>query len=389
MKPLRIIVPFIAIALAFAGGWYFGVENSEWFQTSEADSRTDTVQVVRVIAQGRMVPVGGIVNVVIPPGQRLETLLVSAGDEVKANQTELARLKGQDALAIQSDLARSQTDDAKRELEQKLLVARNNVQAAEGAVKAAELQLQQAQKTIDLSVAEKKLSAAKTKLEQLTRLATDPTTQLYVSQIRLNDEQLNLEQSKSQLDSARLQQAAAIEAAQLELSLAQSSAEAARKGLAQLESLQSENRTLDLAQQLADVQNSAARIIAPADGTVLKVFLKEGEAAVNSPLMQIGDLSQMECVAEVVDRLAPKVQVGQKVTISSPALPRKLTGSVKEVGRVVGNGTLVDPSPLALIDRKTVDIRIEISNEDNDIASRLVNLQVNVEIHTDDNANEE
>jgi hypothetical protein len=44
----------------------------------------------------------------------------------------------------------------------------------------------------------------------------------------------------------------------------------------------------------------------------------------------------------------------------------------------VGDGHLPDPNPLALVDRRTVDVMIEIVAEDRELAADLVNLQVTV-----------
>jgi hypothetical protein len=43
----------------------------------------------------------------------------------------------------------------------------------------------------------------------------------------------------------------------------------------------------------------------------------------------------------------------------------------------------MDPSPLALVDRKTVEVRIAVDPASAEVAKRLINLQVAVEINID------
>ena len=96
--------------------------------------------------------------------------------------------------------------------------------------------------------------------------------------------------------------------------------------------------------------------------------------------MQVANLEEMQCVAEVVDRLVGAVKIGQTAAITSPALDKPLSGKVVSIGRFVGQSTMQQPNPFALVDRKTVDVRIQIDDSDIDVANKLVNLQVSVEI---------
>lgn len=377
----RLLSLLVLLAAMFAGGWFFGSSNPALLSPEQPESTdTDVEQVQRVIAQGRIVPAGGIYNVVSPPGQIIEQVLVKENDTVVANETRLAVLSGEATLELQTELVDSQSEDAMRELDQKILLAENNVVAAKSAVETANLQLSQASKSIDLSVFEKQIEAASAKIYRLQNLAGDPDTMLYVSQTSLSDQQLKVDASRSELDSAKRKQRAAVEGAKLATEVAQKSYAAAGKSLKSLLQLKDDNKSMQLTKRIAADRRESARITSPVDGTVLKVFVKDGETMANRPLMQIGNLSEMECVAEVVDRLVAQVKKGQAVKLSSPALPREIQGTVSSIGRFVGSGTLLAPSPLALVDRKTVDVRVKINPEDVQLAGQLVNLQVEIEI---------
>lgn len=68
------------------------------------------------------------------------------------------------------------------------------------------------------------------------------------------------------------------------------------------------------------------RIRAPFDGTVLNVIAKEGEVAAPSPentLVIYGDLSTMKVRAEVEERDAAKIRVGQRVVVRADAYPEQ------------------------------------------------------------------
>ena len=377
----RLILIVGLLAVAFAGGWLLGAKNPDALsgQTSEEPIESPE-KIARVVAQGKLVPTNGVHNVVAAPGQRIESVLVGENDKVVANDTRLATLEGEKVLDLQTDLVDAQAQEATTELDQKILLAENNVTSAAAAVESAQLQLNEAQKGIDMSVSKKQVAAANEKLSRLQSLQSDPDTQMYVSASSVSDQQLSIDQAQSQIDSAKRKQESAIKAAQLGLEVAQQSRASAQRALESLKTLRGEERSVRLSKQIAQDRRDAARIISPVSGTVLKVFARQGDVVGNAPLMQIGNLEEMQCIAEVVDRLVGAVKIGQTAAITSPALDKPLAGKVVSIGRFVGQSTMMQPNPLALVDRKTVDVRIRIDDSDIEIANKLVNLQVSVEI---------
>jgi HlyD family secretion protein len=382
MSIVRFILIFLAIAAAFAGGWLMRAQNPD-LRTAEASVVPEDLEPLRrVIAQGRILPASGIYNVVAAPGQRIESVFVTENDLVHADKTQLVTLDGEKTLELQTELVDAKAEEAATELDQKILAAENNLTAAINAIQSAGLRLTEASSELDLSVAEKRIKSATEKINRLVSLKSDPDAGKYVSQGEIADQQLILEEARSQIDTGKRQQASAIKAAKLGVELAEKTRGSAQRVVESLTKLRGEERSAKLSKQIAVDRRDAARIVAPIDGTVLKLFAKPGDVVGSKPLMQIGDLSEMECVAEVVDRMVGEVKNGQAVTINSPALAQSITGKVVSIGRFVGRSTMPDPSPLALVDRKTVEVRIRINAKDNETASRLVNLQVTVEIST-------
>ncbi len=385
MKISAALSLILVAALAFAGGWYWGTFGAKVSSPTVAPAQPDNPEppmVPRVFAQGKLLPRGGIVNVLAPPGQRLATILVEENAQVVAGETELATLASLEALAAQTDLAKAQADAAEQELSQKILAAENALQMARANTRGAELKLQQAESTIDLTVPNRQLEMAREQLDRIETLLADPQTTVFVSRSQVQDKELAIERAAAEFRAAQRQQELAVAGARLALDSARQAEAAAERSLAMLQKLRDESRTAELARQVAERQFTSARLVAPVSGTVLKVFVKPGEAATNTPLLQLGDLNHFECVAEIVDQFASRIAVGQRARLTHAALPRPVGGTVRGVSRIVGNSTLPNPSPLAMVDRRTVDVRIDIDDSDVPLVQRLVNLQVTVEIET-------
>jgi len=114
--------------------------------------------------------------------------------------------------------------------------------------------------------------------------------------------------------------------------------------------------------------------------TVLKVHLRRGEVVTQGPILQLGDLRTMVCIAEVHESDVKELSVGQTVTIRSPAFSGRfadgtldtttkvrsggMKGHVVRIGRMIVSPGLSNRNPLAPIDRSVVEVRIKIDDED-------------------------
>ena len=124
-----------------------------------------------------------------------------------------------------------------------------------------------------------------------------------------------------------------------------------------------------------------------ATGPILEVYARQGERVANTPILQLGDLRQMVCVAEVHEENLKDLEVktvpdsaddgklvparDYAVTIRSAALEQDLHGKVVEIGRLIGAPALRDPNPLAQTDRRTVRVRIELDEASTEIAETI------------------
>ena len=135
---------------------------------------------------------------------------------------------------------------------------------------------------------------------------------------------------------------------------------------------------------LAQERLKQAAIIAPVSGTVLKIYTPKGSSVTQRPVLQIADLSQMVCIAEVYDNEIHRIREQQEVTIESKTFqdsagnPKLLHGRVSRIGRTVATPALKTIDPYAPVDRHVIEVRIEVRPEDIPQAARFINLQVDV-----------
>ena len=106
------------------------------------------------------------------------------------------------------------------------------------------------------------------------------------------------------------------------------------------------------------------RIRAPADGTVLSIQAKVGETAVPSPdsaLLEFGDLTGLRLRAEVEDRDAAKVHVGQRVIVKAEAFPDKeFEGTVTSISPSLGSPRIATRGPRRPNDVEVVEVMVDL-----------------------------
>ena len=169
----------------------------------------------------------------------------------------------------------------------------------------------------------------------------------------------------------------------LRLEAAEADAESARASRAQVLTAVPKV-SLGKQRDLAQARLRQTEITAPIGGTVLGVLAHPGET-LRGPLLRLANLSRMVVVAEVYETEIKRVRPGQSVSISSTAFEqpfdqRGLRGTVKRVARTIVTPELRSLDPLAMADRRVVEVVIDLDPESTTQASRLCNLQVDVAI---------
>jgi HlyD family secretion protein len=114
----------------------------------------------------------------------------------------------------------------------------------------------------------------------------------------------------------------------------------------------------------AELALERTRIRAPADGTVLNVLAKIGETAVPSPdsaLVVFGDMSSLRLRAEVEERDAAKVHVGQRVVVKADAFPDKtFDGTVTSISQSLGAPRIATRGPRRPNDVEVVEVMVDL-----------------------------
>ncbi len=106
------------------------------------------------------------------------------------------------------------------------------------------------------------------------------------------------------------------------------------------------------------------RVRAPFDGTVLNVMAKEGEVAAPSPentLVVFGDLSAMKVRAEVEERDAAKIHVGQRVVVRADAYPdQDFEGRVGSIAQSLSQPNIVSRGPRRPNDVEVLEAMVDL-----------------------------
>src|SRR5712671_3745284 len=147
------------------------------------------------------------------------------------------------------------------------------------------------------------------------------------------------------------------------------------KARADAEVLAAEGRVRTVQERIAKCS-----ILAPIDGTVLRVYARTGESfstVTPRPLFSLADTSARRVKAEVDERDLGKVTIGQKVIIQADGLDgKKLTGTVASISAVMGRKSVYTGDPSDKIDRDVLEAVIDLTH---DAQSLPIGLRVTVQ----------
>lgn len=112
---------------------------------------------------------------------------------------------------------------------------------------------------------------------------------------------------------------------------------------------------------LAEQAIERTRIRAPADGTVLSVPARAGELTAPSPesvLVTFGDLSSLKVRAEVEERDATRVKIGQRIVVRADAYPdREFEGKVTSIASALGTPRINTRGPRRPTDVEVLEVQ--------------------------------
>ncbi|MEO1375612.1 MAG: ABC exporter membrane fusion protein [Cyanobacteria bacterium J06635_10] len=338
---------------------------------------------VAITALGRIEPEGEVIQLSAPSsvsGLRVEKLLVNQRSRVKAGQV-LALLEGYTGATVNVQQALDQVRVAQAKLAQvKAGAKKGDIDAQKATIASLESQLQGeiAMGNATIARLEAELDNAQTEYNRYRKLYQQGAVSASIA----DNKRLQVNTFGQQLN----ERVAALKRSVTTLQ------DQIREARARLESIQ-EIRPQDVQLAEAEVKSAMSAVDkakaekeltilkSPITGTVLKINTKPGEVVSSQGIMEIGKTNQMYVVAEVYQTDIQKVRLGQKAFISSTAFPRKLKGTVSEIGLQVDRQRILNINPGADTDRRIVEVKIRIDElEDNKLVMSLTNLQVDVAI---------
>ncbi|MGE0708949.1 MAG: efflux RND transporter periplasmic adaptor subunit [Planctomycetota bacterium] len=332
----------------------------------------------KVGARGRLSPASRLRRVAGPPGERLGRLAVDELDAVQQGQL-LATLENHDELRVARDLARSNLLVAQRQLQ-------TVTEQGQRRIRVAELQLAQLERVGPLRIRamedECRRRQALVAQHQADLSRMENLLQTGVSQEGDVERQrhivaqvtYSLAGGKVELEQLRQQQATDLELARATIAL--------RKAEVQREQEALQVAALQTALELAEARLARTTIEAPCAGRVLRLLARPGELLSDGAILTLADLSTMIAVVEVYESDVRYVRLGQRARLTSPALPRELTGRVTRVGQLVARNQVYDLEPAADADVRVVEV--EVTLDQSEVAASFVSLQVDVSIELGD-----
>lgn len=400
----------LSICLLFAG----------CYQSKSTQTSSSAGQSRSIYALGRIEPASGIISVSAVPGECLRELDpdVAVNQRVPANGI-LGVLTSFDLGKAQLKALIKKKDLAEKNRKRQVAVAK--AQKAQAAASLAQANA----KLKELELQEGKIRSLETASlladENLVRLealhASDPEL---VTDYQIRKQRNVLDTALADYTIANESYASAKIAAEKSVDAAKANIAAAKLSLKQLQQGY-EKQAIDQEIEVAKETLKRSVILAPnvspeslknvlsiepkaehkpdsPDGrgpyTVLKIYLQQGEFITQTPIMQLGDISDMVCVAEVYEADVKNLRIDQPVTIHSPAFSEQfadavdpdtneriggMPGHVVQIGGVIGSPGLTSRNPLAPADRSVVDVRIAIDDPAaNAELSHRVGLQVTV-----------
>lgn len=332
----------------------------------------------KVTALGRIEPKDGILSLGVAAPDRIRRLEIKEGDDVEKGKI-LAILDGQVMRELERELAVLQRDQAKKRLD--AVTASGDAQ-----IHVEEIRGKQIEEVAPLEI---DAQDSKIKFLQARQKNAQKDYERYlaagenIAEQDKEKQRLLLDQIETELSEAKSQQRKSRASRDMDRKLAAAQLVAAR---AELERGQSAISLPMLNKQISQAEErlKETELRAPSAGKILRILVHEGELVHGQPILRMANTDKMIVVAEVYETDINRVRVGQEASITSHIFEGKnsLTGKVVWKGMNVGKGREIDLDPRAAVDRRVVDVKIEL--DQSKPAATLIGHQVHVKITTED-----
>jgi ABC exporter DevB family membrane fusion protein len=320
------------------------------------------------------------------------------GTEIRGILVREGQLVAQGDVLIELDATVAQHELQIAELNRRQAAEQQQgeITAARQRLDAAKLALEQAQaaREPELAAQRKQLDVVRLKAEQaqadLTRLqALAKGKNPLVSAQQIDQQQAALRLAEAEIESAELALKRLEQAHDFNLKKAEAEVKAAEEALA-LAERGTALATLDRQIELARHKLSQTKVTAPSAGTVIRLLGHAGERVSSQPLLQIANLQDLQCQAEVDVADVPLLKEKHEAFISSRAFRgNKVKAKIERIRNVAGAATLRPLDPRKAVDRTVATVVLSVQAADAaqllgenvpDAGSALMGLQVDVEI---------
>ncbi|TAE39690.1 MAG: HlyD family efflux transporter periplasmic adaptor subunit [Oscillatoriales cyanobacterium] len=434
------IAPILAAIAITGGGAFYAIQ--QFGPTSKPSELAPTLPIPKqVVTLGRLEPVGEVIRVSVPAvmsNDRISQLLVQRGDRVEADRA-IAVMDSRDRLEDEVQQAKEQVNIARAKLAQVKAGAKPGEIAARRATVsrlqaelAGQISAQRAEiarLAIDRLRAElqgqkQALKATVDRVGAETRNARSDLQRyesLYregaVSSQEVDRKRLSAETSAQQFLESQANRSRAIATLAEQINEAKANRDKTIATLAEQinEAKANRDKTIaTLAEQIneakatlsqtaevrfTDVQAAAAEVSnaraslkraetsltkayirTPAAGRILEIYAKPGEVVGSKGIADLGQTDRMQVVAEVYQTDISKIRTGQKVIITSQSFSGEISGIVRQIGLQVTQQEISSNTPGENLDRRVVEVRINLNAEGSKRVADLTNLQVQVAI---------
>jgi len=332
-----------------------------------------------IVAQGRLQPTKGVLRLSALPGDRVEKVIAQAGSMVSHGEPlivfESAKLK-----QLELEIAKLKLADAALLYQSSLREARLAIDTAELKLRSAEQMQKQAQSNLELVGRQTQiLNGLDEQIKTLESIRSNPRLRGAVGSMEIEALQSQKIHAQSEYDRSLLGATQATQTAADLVAQAQSVVQSAKQAEEELKANPG-YRSLEKQIELLEMQLEQSTLLAPSAGTILQVNALPGERTAASPLIEMADLTQLSCVAEVHEADVGQVRIGQIAQMQSASLSKSIRGKVTRIDRVVGAPQIRSPNPLARSDFRSIAVWIQIDPEDIPLASERIQLQVEVSI---------
>lgn len=374
-----VLVLLAGILLGGAGGYLVAA----YLYTS--DTPADTPQTtepaeVTIGALGRIQPKNGLITIYGPSGDRIDEILVQQHVQVSAG-AGLIRLASHQDAKLHHQLVVRQREEAQKQLQ-------SIKTAADAKLEQIDLQLQQvdATRADDLDALDAQIKAHQAHVDQLDKnLKRLQGLQRYpVSRQELESIELQLRKAQAELRAARANQRKTRTVYKNKKSVLQAQRRAA---LAEkkLNLEQVPLGTLQQQEKIARKKLADTTLKARVAGQVLQIPCHEGQVTMQEPLLFMADTREMIVIAEVDETDLRHLRNWKNVVakMTSPALGnRTLHGTVNQnhIPPLIAKNKVLPLDPRAEVDRRVVEVRINLDKESSRIAAGFIRMQVTVQL---------